>query len=70
MSGFSWRDLDSLGQFIVNNTPMNMADGMLGTAGADFDWDQHGSGSGSGGLDELAVRPQFDTMWAGHDIIF
>ncbi|KAG5972934.1 hypothetical protein E4U55_000691 [Claviceps digitariae] len=66
LSGFSWRDLDSLGQFIVNNTSMNsMTDGMLGAA-ADFDWDQHGSA----GLDELAVRPQFDTMWAGHDIIF
>ncbi|KAG5915166.1 hypothetical protein E4U53_004525 [Claviceps sorghi] len=65
LSGFSWRDLDSLGQFIVNNTSSNMTDGMLGAA-AEFDWAQHGSG----GLDELAVRPQFDTMWAGHDIIF
>ncbi|KAG5913913.1 hypothetical protein E4U42_000786 [Claviceps africana] len=65
LSGFSWRDLDSLGQFIVNNTSMNMTEGMLGAA-AEFDWAQHGSG----GLDELAVRPQFDTMWAGHDIIF
>ncbi|KHN97312.1 C6 transcription factor [Metarhizium album ARSEF 1941] len=63
LSGFSWRDLDSLGQFIANNTAMNMADGML--AGADFDWEHS-----SGGLDDLAMRPQFDTMWAGHDIIF
>lgn len=42
---------------------MNMTDGML--AGADFDWEHS-----SGGLDDLAMRPQFDTMWAGHDIIF
>ncbi|KAG6010997.1 hypothetical protein E4U21_000027 [Claviceps maximensis] len=65
LSGFSWRDLDSLGQFIVNDSSMHMTNGMLGAA-ADFDWDHQGSG----GLDELAVRPQFDTMWAGHDIIF
>lgn len=63
LSGFSWRDLDSLGQFIASNTTMNMNDGML--AGADFDWEHS-----SGGLDDLAMRPQFDTMWAGHDIIF
>ncbi|QLI68403.1 uncharacterized protein G6M90_00g047860 [Metarhizium brunneum] len=63
LSGFSWRDLDSLGQFIANNTTMNMTDGIL--AGTDFDWEHS-----SGGLDDLAMRPQFDTMWAGHDIIF
>ncbi|KAL7929181.1 hypothetical protein V8C35DRAFT_200292 [Trichoderma chlorosporum] len=63
LSGFSWRDLDSLGQFIASNSTMNMADGML--AGADFDWEHS-----SGGLDDLIVQPQFDTRWAGHDIIF
>ncbi|KAK2591362.1 hypothetical protein QQS21_010938 [Conoideocrella luteorostrata] len=63
LSGFSWRDLDSLGQFIVSNTTMNVTDGMLG--GTDFDWEHS-----SGGLDDLAMRPQFDTMWSGHDIIF
>lgn len=63
LSGFSWRDLDSLGQFIASNSTMGMADGML--AGADFDWEHS-----SGGLDDLAVQPQFDTRWAGHDIIF
>lgn len=63
LSGFSWRDLDSLGQFIAHNTTMSMTDGMMGAA--DFDWEHS-----SGGLDDLAMRPQFDTMWAGHDIIF
>ncbi|KAL7940165.1 hypothetical protein V8C42DRAFT_338331 [Trichoderma barbatum] len=63
LSGFSWRDLDSLGQFIASNSTMSMADGML--AGADFDWEHS-----SGGLDDLGVQPQFDTRWAGHDIIF
>lgn len=63
LSGFSWRDLDSLGQFIASNSTMSMADGML--AGADFDWEHS-----SGGLDDLVVQPQFDTRWAGHDIIF
>ncbi|QUC20921.1 uncharacterized protein UV8b_05162 [Ustilaginoidea virens] len=63
LSGFSWRDLDSLGQFIASNTTMTMTDGVLG--GGEFDWDH-----GSGGLDDVAIRPQFDTMWAGHDIIF
>ncbi|TWU77753.1 hypothetical protein ED733_008599 [Metarhizium rileyi] len=63
LSGFSWRDLDSLGQFIASSTTMNVSDGML--TGADFDWEHS-----SGGLDDLAMRPQFDTMWAGHDIIF
>lgn len=63
LSGFSWRDLDSLGQFIASNTAMNMTDGML--TGTDFDWDHS-----SGGLDDLTMRPQFDTMWAGHDIVF
>ncbi|KAG6085801.1 hypothetical protein E4U16_000013 [Claviceps sp. LM84 group G4] len=65
LSGFSWRDLDSLGQFIVSNTNMNMTDGMLMGTAAEFDWDHS-----AGGVDDLAVRPQFDSMWAGHDIIF
>ncbi|KAK6444253.1 hypothetical protein FP744_10000501 [Trichoderma asperellum] len=63
LSGFSWRDLDSLGQFIAGNSTMAMADGML--AGGDYDWEHS-----SGGLDDLVVQPQFDTRWAGHDIIF
>lgn len=63
LSGFSWRDLDSLGHFIASNSTMNMMDGMLG--GADFDWEHS-----PGGLDDFVVQPQFDTRFAGHDIIF
>lgn len=63
LNGFSWRDLDSLGQYIANNTTLSMADGML--TSPEFDWEH-----GSAGLDDLAVRPQFDMVWSGHDIIF
>ncbi|EQL04221.1 C6 transcription factor [Ophiocordyceps sinensis CO18] len=58
LNGFSWRDLDSLGQYIVNNSTLSVADGML--TSPEFD---------SAGLDDLA-RPQLDAMWSGHDIIF
>ncbi|KAL3951860.1 hypothetical protein ACCO45_013577 [Purpureocillium lilacinum] len=63
LNGFSWRDLDSLGQYIASNSALSMADGML--TGPEFDWEH-----GSSGLDDLAMRPQFDNVWSGHDIIF
>lgn len=62
LNGFSWRDLDSLGQYIASNAALSMTDGMLGP---EFDWEHSSSG-----LDDLAMRPQFDNVWAGHDIIF
>ncbi|KAG6021923.1 hypothetical protein E4U41_002362 [Claviceps citrina] len=72
LSGFSWRDLDSLGQFIASNSAMGTApDGGMLAAAAEFDWDHHGGPPGSGvGMEDVAVRRQFDPMWAGHDIIF
>ncbi|PHH92623.1 hypothetical protein CDD83_6550 [Cordyceps sp. RAO-2017] len=63
LNGFSWRDLDSLGQYIANNSTLSIADGML--TSPEFDWEHS-----STGLDDLAMRPQFDTVWTGHDIIF
>lgn len=63
LNGFSWRDLDSLGQYIANNSTLSMTDGML--TSPEFDWEHSSSG-----LDDLAMRPQFDNVWSGHDIIF
>ncbi|POR37074.1 Uncharacterized protein TPAR_02721 [Tolypocladium paradoxum] len=63
LNGFSWRDLDSLGQYIANNSTLSMTDGML--TSPEFDWEHSSSG-----LDDLAMRPQFDNLWSGHDIIF
>ncbi|KAM4064424.1 fungal zn(2)-Cys(6) binuclear cluster domain-containing protein [Hirsutella rhossiliensis] len=63
LNGFSWRDLDSLGQYIVNSSALSTTDGML--TSHEFDWEHS-----SAGLDDLAMRPQLDAMWSGHDIIF
>ncbi|RCI12208.1 hypothetical protein L249_0159 [Ophiocordyceps polyrhachis-furcata BCC 54312] len=64
LNGFSWRDLDSLGQYIASNSTMAaMGDGML--TSAEFDWEHS-----SAGLDDLAMRPQNEAVWSGHDIIF
>ncbi|KAF4595018.1 C6 transcription factor [Ophiocordyceps camponoti-floridani] len=63
LNGFSWRDLDSLGQYIASNSAIVMADGILSSA--EFDWEHS-----SAGLDDLAMRPQPDVVWSGHDIIF
>ncbi|PHH60123.1 hypothetical protein CDD81_2081 [Ophiocordyceps australis] len=63
LNGFSWRDLDSLGQYIASNSALSMTDGML--TSPEFDWEHS-----SAGLDDLAMRPQFDNVWSGHDIIF
>ncbi|RDA89751.1 hypothetical protein CP533_2922 [Ophiocordyceps camponoti-saundersi (nom. inval.)] len=64
LNGFSWRDLDSLGQYIASNSTMAaMGEGML--TSAEFDWEQS-----SAGLDDLAMRPQNEAVWSGHDIIF
>lgn len=63
LNGFSWRDLDSLGQYIANNSALNISDGMLTTP--EFDWDHSSSG-----LEDLTMRPPFDAAWSGHDIIF
>ncbi|KAJ6441202.1 C6 transcription factor [Purpureocillium lavendulum] len=64
LNGFSWRDLDSLGQYIASNSTLSMTDGML-TSPEFVDWEHSSSG-----LDDLAMRPQFDNVWSGHDIIF
>lgn len=64
LNGFSWRDLDSLGQYIVNNSTLSMTDSML--TSTEFDWEHS-----SAGLDDLTTMgPQLDAMWSGHDIIF
>ncbi|KJZ77630.1 hypothetical protein HIM_02807 [Hirsutella minnesotensis 3608] len=63
LNGFSWRDLDSLGQYIANNSALGISDGML--TSPEFDWEHS-----SAGLDDMAMRPQLDTIWSGHDIIF
>ena len=64
LNGFSWRDLDSLGQYIANNTTMNMmTDGTM--TGTDYDWEHS-----SGGLDDLTMQPQFETMWNSNDLVF
>lgn len=63
LNGFSWRDLDSLGQYIASNSAASGVDGML--TSPDFDWEHN-----SAVLDDMTTGPQFDTMWSGHDIIF
>lgn len=63
LNGFSWRDLDSLGQYISNEASIYTTDGVLTTS--DFDSDQ-----GANPMDALPVDFSYQNNWNGGDIIF
>jgi hypothetical protein len=62
LNGLSWRDLDSLGQFIANHTTTSLTDGTMTSP----EFDQYGSGGMEGGAEEY----YYDNFWQGNDIIF
>lgn len=66
LNGFSWRDLDSLGQYISNDASMYAPDGVLTTS--DFD-SEHGTSSMEGMPVDFNYPPA-QTAWQGGDIIF
>lgn len=63
LNGFSWRDLDSLGQYISNEASMYAPDGVLTTS--DFD-SEHGNSS----IEGMPVDFAYQNAWQGGDIIF
>ncbi|OAA38187.1 C6 transcription factor [Beauveria brongniartii RCEF 3172] len=63
LNGFSWRDLDSLGQYISNDASIHTTDGVLTTP--EFD-SEHGANPVEG----LPVDFGYQNMWSGGDIIF
>lgn len=63
LNGFSWRDLDSLGQYISNDASIHTTDGVLTTP--DFDSEQSTTA-----VDALPVDFAYQSMWNGGDIIF
>lgn len=60
LSGFSWRDLDALGQFITND--LSVTDSML--ASPSFNSDQTGPGLDPG------TNEWYDLLWSGTDVVF
>ncbi|KAL1893018.1 hypothetical protein Sste5346_006699 [Sporothrix stenoceras] len=60
LKGFSWRDLDGLGQFIGND--MNFLDITFATPMSDSD-------HGAAGMDTMTDAWQ-DILWSGNDVIF
>ncbi len=62
LNGFSWRDLDSLGQYISNDASIH-TDGVLTTP--EFD-SEHGANS----VEAMPVDFAYQGMWSGSDIIF
>ncbi|OIW22741.1 hypothetical protein CONLIGDRAFT_694561 [Coniochaeta ligniaria NRRL 30616] len=60
LSGFSWRDLDALGQFIAND--MSVTDSML--ASPSFNSDQTAPGLDPG------TNEWYDLLWSGTDVVF
>lgn len=62
LNELSWRDLDSLGQFIANNTAVSI-DGTM--TSPEFD-----SNMGGGGVDGGAGEFWYDNFWQGNDVIF
>lgn len=63
LNGFSWRDLDSLGQYISNDASIHTTDGVLTTP--DFE-SEHSTNA----VDALPVDFAYQNMWSGGDIIF
>ncbi|KAH6695640.1 hypothetical protein F5X68DRAFT_258210 [Plectosphaerella plurivora] len=63
LNGLSWRDLDSLGQFIANHTTTSLTDGTMTSP----EFDQYGS---SGGMEAGGEEYYYDNFWQGNDIIF
>ncbi|KAH7127357.1 fungal-specific transcription factor [Dactylonectria macrodidyma] len=62
LNGFSWRDLDSLGQYIANNAALSSVDG--GLTSPEFNSEQ------GAGMDALATGFWYDNLWSGNNIIF
>lgn len=62
LNGFSWRDLDSLGQYISNDVSYT-TDGVLTTP--EFD-SEHGANP----IDAMPMDFAYQSMWSGGDIIF
>lgn len=62
LNGFSWRDLDSLGQYISNDASIHTTDGVLTTP--EFD-SEHSSAA----VDAVAVDFAYP-MWSNGDLIF
>jgi hypothetical protein len=60
LSGFSWRDLDALGQFITND--LSVTDSML--ASPSFNSDQTAPGLDPG------TNEWYDLLWSGTDVVF
>lgn len=60
LSGFSWRDLDALGQFITND--LGVTDSML--ASPSFNSDQTAPGLDPG------TNEWYDLLWSGTDVVF
>lgn len=60
LSGFSWRDLDALGNFITND--LNVTDSML--ASPSFYSDQTTAGLDPGS------NEWYDLLWSGADVVF
>ncbi|KAB5513380.1 hypothetical protein GE09DRAFT_633063 [Coniochaeta sp. 2T2.1] len=60
LSGFSWRDLDSLGNFITND--MNVTDSMLASPSFNSDHTAAGLDPGS--------NEWYDLLWSGTDVVF
>lgn len=63
LNGFSWRDLDSLGQYIANNGTLSTMDGALTSP-------EMNSDQGTGGIDDLTAGFWYDNLWSGNNIIF
>ena len=63
LNGFSWRDLDSLGQYISNEASIYTTDGVLTTP--EFD-SEHGASS----IEGFPVDFSYQNHWNGGDIIF
>ncbi|KAH6657650.1 fungal-specific transcription factor [Truncatella angustata] len=63
LNGFSWWDLDSLGQFIANDQTANFTDGVMSTPDMESENSVSGIESSTAGL-------WYSNLWDGSDVIF
>lgn len=63
LNGFSWWDLDSLGQFITNDHTTSITDGVLSTPDLE-------SETGMSGMEPSSAGLWYGNLWNGTDVLF
>lgn len=63
LNGFSWWDLDSLGQFIANDYTTGVSDGIMSTPDME-------SEAGVSGLENSSAGLWQSNLWNGTDVLF